>query len=68
MRRQNIFQLPKNHWKHYRVFLVNPTTKEDATVEVWAFNEGQASFLGLRKTHILPCLVDKVEEIEEIAS
>lgn len=61
--------MPKNNWKHYRVFLVNPTAKENATVEVWALNEGQASFLGLRKISFLPCFVDKVEEIaKEIAS
>lgn len=62
-------QMPRNDWKHYRVFLVNPTTKENATVEVWALNKGQASFLGLRKINLLPCFVDKVEEIaKEIAS
>ena len=69
MSHQNMHQMPRNNWKHYRVFLVNPTTKENATEKVWASNEGQASFLGLRKTSFLPCFVDKVEEIaKEIAS
>lgn len=38
-------------------------TKETQNIEVYALNKGQAGFLALRKSTLVPAGVERVEEI-----
>lgn len=58
----------KPEWKHFSVLLVDPVSKEEDKVEVWALDKGQAGFLAFRKTRLESCSVEKVEEILSNAS
>lgn len=58
----------KPEWKNFSVLLIDPVSKEDEKVEVWALNKGQAGFIAMRQSKLLPVYVEKVEEIVKVAS
>lgn len=58
----------KPQWKNFKVLLIDPGSKESDEVEVWALDKGQAGFLAFRKTRLESCFVEKVEEINKVAS
>ena len=52
----------KPKWKCFSVLLMNYQTKEQEVIEVYALNEGQAGFLAMRKSRLMPVGVEKVTE------
>ncbi len=50
----------KPKWKCFNVLLMNYQTKETEEIEVYALNEGQAGFLAMRKSKLVPVGVEKV--------
>lgn len=58
----------KPEWKNFSVLLIDPVSKGEDKVEVWALNKGQAGFLGMRKSKFQSSYVEKVEEIVKVAS
>ncbi len=50
----------KPKWKKFSVLLMNYQSKEQEVIEVFAINEGQAGFLAMRKSKLLPVGVEKV--------
>ena len=49
-------------WKCFCVLLKNYQTNETEEIEVYAVNKGQAGFLGMRKSRLMPVGVEKVTE------
>lgn len=49
-------------WKQFTVHLKNYQTNETEEIEVYAVNKGQAGFLGMRKSRLMPVGVEKVTE------
>lgn len=52
----------KNKWKCFSVLLMNYHTKETQIIDVFALNAGQAGFLAMRQSHLMPVSVEKVIE------
>ena len=50
----------KPEWKCFTVLLKNYQTNETEEIEVYAVNKGQAGFLAMRKSKLLPVGVEKV--------
>ena len=50
----------KPEWKCFTVHLKNYQTKETEEIEVYALNEGQAGFLAMRQSTLMPVGVEKV--------
>ena len=50
----------KPEWKCFTVLLKNYQTNETEEIEVYALNEGQAGFLAMRRSKLLPVGVEKV--------
>ncbi|KIM08346.1 MAG: hypothetical protein KU29_04490 [Sulfurovum sp. FS06-10] len=50
----------KPEWKCFTVLLRNYQTKETEEIEVYALNKGQAGFLAMRQSTLMPVGVEKV--------
>ena len=50
----------KPEWKCFTVLLKNYQTNETEEIEVYAVNKGQAGFLAMRRSKLLPVGVEKV--------
>lgn len=52
----------KPEWKCFTVHLKNYQTNKTEEIEVYALNKGQAGFLAMRKSTLMPVGVEKVTE------
>ncbi|NCB50130.1 MAG: hypothetical protein EOM53_05615 [Alphaproteobacteria bacterium] len=59
----SIHPVIKPQWKKFLVLIMDYQTKETQNIEVYALNKGQAGFLALRKSTLVPAGVERVEEI-----
>ena len=49
-------------WKCFSVLLMNYHSKETQIIDVCALNAGQAGFLAMRQSYLMPVGVEKVTE------